>query len=215
MAKVLDMPKLSPTMEEGQISAWHKKVGDAVQVDELLADVETDKATMEDIGPSIRALCSRSLAPAGSVVKLGAPVAILGKPGEDVKCVRRREAPQSRRRRSQIPQGMPAIATAGEPDPQGDPAIAETAGSQIPQGGSRNRDRREPDPQGGSRNRDRREPDPQGEVPFSERVKASPYVRKRARASSISTCAASRAAAPAVASSRAISMAPRLARRTA
>ncbi|MFS8069465.1 MAG: lipoyl domain-containing protein, partial [Byssovorax sp.] len=47
MAKILDMPKLSPTMEEGQISAWHKKVGDAVAVDDLLAEVETDKATME------------------------------------------------------------------------------------------------------------------------------------------------------------------------
>ena len=39
MAKVLEMPKLSPTMEEGQISVWHKKEGDAVAVDDLLAEV--------------------------------------------------------------------------------------------------------------------------------------------------------------------------------
>lgn len=45
MAKLLDMPKLSPTMEEGLLSAWHKKEGDAIAVDDLLADVETDKAT--------------------------------------------------------------------------------------------------------------------------------------------------------------------------
>ena len=83
MAKILDMPKLSPTMEEGQISAWHKKVGDAVAVDDLLAEVETDKATMEyrafDKGTLLQILAS-----AGAVVKLGDPVAILGAPGEDI-----------------------------------------------------------------------------------------------------------------------------------
>ena len=47
MAKILDLPKLSPTMEEGQIAKWHKKEGDAIGVDDLLAEVETDKATME------------------------------------------------------------------------------------------------------------------------------------------------------------------------
>src|SRR5262249_39247603 len=83
MAKVLDMPKLSPTMEEGQISVWHKKEGDAVAVDDLLAEVETDKATMEyrsfDKGTLLKIL-----APAGTVVRLGEPVAIIGQPGEDV-----------------------------------------------------------------------------------------------------------------------------------
>ena len=47
MAKILEMPKLSPTMEEGVLAAWHKKEGDAIVVDDLLAEVETDKATME------------------------------------------------------------------------------------------------------------------------------------------------------------------------
>src|ERR1700761_2529803 len=83
MSKVLEMPKLSPTMEEGQISAWHKKVGDAVAVDDLLAEVETDKATMEfrafDQGTLLKLLVA-----AGAQVKLGQPVALLGAPGEDV-----------------------------------------------------------------------------------------------------------------------------------
>jgi pyruvate dehydrogenase E2 component (dihydrolipoamide acetyltransferase) len=83
MAKVLDMPKLSPTMEEGQLATWHKKEGDAVEVDELLAEVETDKATMEfrsfDKGTLLKILV-----PAGSVVQLGQAVAILGNPGEDI-----------------------------------------------------------------------------------------------------------------------------------
>src|SRR5262249_56778852 len=47
MAKILEMPKLSPTMEEGVLATWHKKEGDAIEVDDLLAEVETDKATME------------------------------------------------------------------------------------------------------------------------------------------------------------------------
>src|SRR6187397_3049549 len=83
MAKVLDLPKLSPTMEEGQIAKWHKNEGDPVAVDDLLAEVETDKATMEyrsfDKGTLLKIL-----APAGSVVRLGQPVAIVGAPGEDV-----------------------------------------------------------------------------------------------------------------------------------
>src|SRR5207253_8771367 len=83
MAKILDMPKLSPTMEEGVLSAWHKNEGDEVDVDDLLAEVETDKATMEfrafDKGTLLKLLVQ-----AGAQVKLGQPVAILGNPGEDV-----------------------------------------------------------------------------------------------------------------------------------
>lgn len=83
MAKILDMPKLSPTMEEGVLQTWHKNEGDDVGVDDLLAEVETDKATMEfrafDKGTLLKILV-----PAGSNVKLGQPVAILGDKGEDV-----------------------------------------------------------------------------------------------------------------------------------
>src|SRR4029078_11578536 len=47
MAEVILMPRLSDTMTEGVIAEWHKKVGDPVKKGELLAEVETDKATME------------------------------------------------------------------------------------------------------------------------------------------------------------------------
>jgi pyruvate dehydrogenase E2 component (dihydrolipoamide acetyltransferase) len=86
MAKILDMPKLSPTMEEGVLSAWHKHEGDEVLVDDLLADVETDKATMEfrafDKGTLLKLLVA-----AGATVKLGQPVAIVGAAGEDITAV--------------------------------------------------------------------------------------------------------------------------------
>src|SRR6187200_585335 len=47
MAEVILMPRLSDTMTEGVIAAWHKKVGDMVKKGDVLADIETDKATME------------------------------------------------------------------------------------------------------------------------------------------------------------------------
>jgi pyruvate dehydrogenase E2 component (dihydrolipoamide acetyltransferase) len=82
MAKILEMPKLSPTMEEGVLAAWHKKEGDAIAVDDLLAEVETDKATMEfrafDKGTLLKILVEP-----GAKVLLGQPVAIVGEKGED------------------------------------------------------------------------------------------------------------------------------------
>jgi pyruvate dehydrogenase E2 component (dihydrolipoamide acetyltransferase) len=83
MAKILDMPKLSPTMEEGVLSAWHKNEGDPIAVDDLLAEVETDKATME-FRSFDKATLLKILVPAGSQVKLGQPVAIIGSVGEDI-----------------------------------------------------------------------------------------------------------------------------------
>ncbi len=83
MAKILEMPKLSPTMEEGVLAVWHKNEGDAVGVDDLLAEVETDKATMEFRAFDSGTLLKR-LVDAGADVKLGQPVAILGNKGEDI-----------------------------------------------------------------------------------------------------------------------------------
>ena len=83
MAKLLEMPKLSPTMEEGVLSAWHKNEGDTVEVDDLLAEVETDKATMEFRAFDKGILLKILVAP-GTNVKLGDSVAILGNTGDDV-----------------------------------------------------------------------------------------------------------------------------------
>src|SRR3954452_793650 len=86
MAKILDMPKLSPTMEEGVLATWHKKEGDSIEVDDLLAEVETDKATMEfrafDKGTLLKLLVEP-----GAKVLLGQPVAILGNAGEDTSSI--------------------------------------------------------------------------------------------------------------------------------
>ena len=47
MAEIVRMPKMSDTMTEGVIAKWHKKVGDKIKTGELVAEIETDKATME------------------------------------------------------------------------------------------------------------------------------------------------------------------------
>ena len=82
MAEVLRMPKMSDTMTEGVIAAWHKKVGDTVKSGEVLAEVETDKATMELESYSDGTLLYIGVAQ-GQSVPVDAPIAIVGKPGED------------------------------------------------------------------------------------------------------------------------------------
>jgi pyruvate dehydrogenase E2 component (dihydrolipoamide acetyltransferase) len=83
MAQIIGLPKLSPTMEEGVLVRWTKKEGDKVSPGDLVAEVETDKANMdfniEDDGVLLKLLVKE-----GETVKLGAPVAIIGKAGEDV-----------------------------------------------------------------------------------------------------------------------------------
>lgn len=83
MARVIELPKLSPTMEEGTLVRWAKREGDAINIDDLLAEVETDKATME-FRSFDRGTLLKTLVPEGAVTKLGQPVAIFGEPGEDV-----------------------------------------------------------------------------------------------------------------------------------
>jgi len=83
MAKIIGLPKLSPTMEEGTLVAWTKKEGDEVDVDDLLAEVETDKATME-FRSFDRGVLLKILVPEGETLEPDVPVAIIGKAGEDI-----------------------------------------------------------------------------------------------------------------------------------
>jgi pyruvate dehydrogenase E2 component (dihydrolipoamide acetyltransferase) len=83
MAEVIRMPLLSDTMKEGKIAAWLKNVGDVVKSDDVLAEVETDKATMEVMGYAAGTLLHIGV-PAGSAAKIDEIIAIVGKPGEDI-----------------------------------------------------------------------------------------------------------------------------------
>ncbi len=83
MAKIVGLPKLSPTMEEGTLARWAKAEGDRVEIDDLIAEVETDKATMEwrafDAGVLLKILVEE-----GAELAPDAPVAIFGEAGEDI-----------------------------------------------------------------------------------------------------------------------------------
>jgi pyruvate dehydrogenase E2 component (dihydrolipoamide acetyltransferase) len=83
MAEVIRMPLLSDTMKEGKIAAWLKSVGDTVKSDDVLAEVETDKATMEVMGYAEGVLLHIGV-PAGSAAKIDEIIAIVGKAGEDI-----------------------------------------------------------------------------------------------------------------------------------
>ena len=82
-ATIIRMPLLSDTMTEGVIAAWHKKVGDKVKSDDALADVETDKATMEVIGYADGTLLYVGVEK-GQAAKVNDIIAIVGKEGTDV-----------------------------------------------------------------------------------------------------------------------------------
>ena len=83
MAQKIEMPKLSDTMEEGVIAKWNVKEGDKVSAGDVIADVDTDKATMEvevfDAGTVLKILVKE-----GESVPLGGIMAIIGEEGEDI-----------------------------------------------------------------------------------------------------------------------------------
>lgn len=92
MAEIITMPRLSDTMTEGTVAKWHKKIGDKVSEGDLLAEIETDKATME-----FEAFQEGVLLHIGIEEGAGAPVdsilAILGKEGEDISAIIKGEKP--------------------------------------------------------------------------------------------------------------------------
>lgn len=83
MAEVILMPRLSDTMTEGVIAAWHKKVGDAVQKGDLLAEVETDKATM-DLESYKDGTLLHIGTEKGGKLQVNDLLAIIGSKGEDI-----------------------------------------------------------------------------------------------------------------------------------
>ncbi len=82
MAIVINMPKLSDTMTEGTLGKWRKSVGDRIKVGDVLAEVETDKATME-MAANDSGILGRIWCPDGGKAAVGAPLAILVEEGEE------------------------------------------------------------------------------------------------------------------------------------
>ena len=83
MAEIIRMPKLSDTMTEGGLSKWHKKVGDKLKAGDLLAEIETDKATMDFESPVDGVLLHIGVQ-AGKSAAVDSILAVFGKEGEDI-----------------------------------------------------------------------------------------------------------------------------------
>jgi pyruvate dehydrogenase E2 component (dihydrolipoamide acetyltransferase) len=122
MAQIIEMPKLSDTMTVGTLVKWLKKEGDAVKSGTMLAEVETDKATME-LECFFDGTLLKIFAPAGAQVAIGEALCAVGKPGETV------EAPAGK--------PAPVAASASEPKPAPAPAaaapVASAPAAQAPQ----------------------------------------------------------------------------------
>lgn len=86
MAEVILMPRLSDTMTEGVIAGWHKKVGDTVKKGDLLAEIETDKATME-LESYQEGVLLHIGTPSGGKLQVNDLLAVLGKSGEDISAI--------------------------------------------------------------------------------------------------------------------------------
>ena len=81
MANITLMPKLSDTMTVGTLTKWFKKEGDVVKTGDMLAEVETDKATME-LESYFNGTILKIFSAPGSSLPIGAPLCAIGKPGE-------------------------------------------------------------------------------------------------------------------------------------
>jgi pyruvate dehydrogenase E2 component (dihydrolipoamide acetyltransferase) len=135
MATKVHMEALSPTMEEGQVVKWHKAEGDPVKQGEVLADVETDKATMELTARGDGVL-AKVLAGEGQTVPVGQVIAIIAAKGEDIAALvteaggngkeapakeeapsKEKEAPKRQAPPSEAPSKKPATTAEEAPSP--------------------------------------------------------------------------------------------------
>ena len=142
MATEILMPALSPTMEEGVIARWLVKEGDKVAAGDILAEIETDKATMEFEAVD-EGVIAKILVPEGASVKVNTPIAILAEEGEDIAAAaasagtgaaggESAEAPSG-----PVASGASASATAAPARPAASPAAptpAATTAPEIPPG---------------------------------------------------------------------------------
>ncbi len=122
MASKVIMPKLSPTMEEGQIARWLKKEGDKVSMGEPLAEIDTDKATME-MQALANGVLRKILVNEGESAPLGQLIAVIGEPNEDIAAVLS-EATAPAKPAAAKPAAEPAPKPAEEPPPPPAPAAA-------------------------------------------------------------------------------------------
>jgi len=126
MAQIIDMPKLSDTMTVGTLVKWKKKEGDAVKTGDMLAEVETDKATME-LESFFDGTLLKIYAAEGAQIAVGASLCAVGKPGEEVPAPVGAQPPAALSKPAAGSEGGPAPAPAAPPTVYAAPATVNTA----------------------------------------------------------------------------------------
>ena len=135
MAEIIDMPKLSDTMSVGTLVKWNIKEGQVVAFGDILAEVETDKATME-LSCTVPGTVLKIYAPAGPQLPVGAPICAIGKKGEAAPEPSAAPAPKGAAPKTAVPaipektdvSCVPAApASSGAPAPQSDASRAKAS----------------------------------------------------------------------------------------
>lgn len=130
MAEIVQMPKLSDTMTEGVVAEWHKKVGDEVESGELLAEIETDKATMEFESFQDGVLLYIGVEKGGAA-PVDSVLCILGEKGEDYKALlaeaQAAEKAEAKEEAAPAPSPAPAPAPLAAEAPKAAPVAASVA----------------------------------------------------------------------------------------
>ena len=116
MAEVINMPRLSDTMEEGTLAKWFKKVGDTVKEGEILAEIETDKATMEFESFYDGVLLHIGI-DEGSTAPVDSIIAIIGSKGEDISEIINNDIPVVKEEPTPVAKEEPTPVAKEEPTP--------------------------------------------------------------------------------------------------
>lgn len=157
MPIAIKMPALSPTMEEGTLAKWLVKPGDTISSGDIMAEIETDKATMEFEAVDEGVLASIAVEEGSEGVKVGTVIAMLAEEGEDVDAVAKADAPDSSSDASE--ESAPA---AKAPEPADDDAEA-----------SKEQAKPQPEPEPASKAAPKAAPEPSG-----DRIIASPLAKR-------------------------------------
>lgn len=126
MAEIVRMPKLSDTMTEGVVAKWHKKIGDKVKSGDLLADIETDKATMEFESFDDGVLLYQGVKEGGTAA-VDSILAILGAEGEDISSLLEGVGTEAKAEKTEAKSEKKTEAAPAEKETKEEPAAAKTS----------------------------------------------------------------------------------------
>lgn len=127
MAKIITLNKMTDTMDEGVLVKWNVKVGDTLKSGDILAEVETDKATM-DLENFEKGTLLKLLVEEGSTLPVNSPIAIIGTPDEDISALIE-EASKGVQGAAQEPEKNNAAEASGQPEKESQPTAEKTAAS--------------------------------------------------------------------------------------